>query len=83
MKTSYSEHMKGITKEKLLEGLVGYGLFSEKLPPFLTSEGFYDFCMNEDNHPKSSNSHSGLFKAKHVSEYIQYANMQICKYAKY
>jgi len=76
MTTSYSEHMKGITKERLLEGLVGYGLFSEKLPPFLTSEDFYDFCMDEDNHPKSSNSNSGLFKNKHVSEYIQYANMR-------
>lgn len=76
MTISYSEHMKGITKEKLLEGLVGYGLFSEKLPPFLTSEDFYNFCMNEDNHPKSSNNSSGLFKAKHVSEYIKYSNMR-------
>ena len=68
--------MKAITKEKLLEGLVGYGLFSEKLPPFLTSEDFYSFCMNEDNHPKSSNSNSGLFKSNHFSEYIQYSNMR-------
>lgn len=76
MTISYSEHMKGITKEKLLEGLVGHGLFSEKLPPFLTSEDFYSFCMNESNYPKSSNNNSGLFKDKHVSEYIHYANMR-------
>ena len=45
MKT-YSEQMNRISKDELLKGLVGYGLFPEKLPPFLSSEAFYDYIAS-------------------------------------
>ena len=35
--------MNSISKEELLKGLVAYGLFPEKIPPFLSSEKFYNY----------------------------------------
>jgi len=35
-----------ITDDELFDGLVGYGFFAEKIPPFLTSEAFLEFCKN-------------------------------------
>lgn len=43
---SYVDHMKAITPGELLEGLLGHGLFAEKLPPVFTSKSFYDYCKN-------------------------------------
>ena len=48
MKT-YFEYINEITKEELYDGLLGYGLFSEMLPPFLTSEKFLQYCKNYPN----------------------------------
>ena len=42
----YVDFINEITKEELYEGLLAYGLFSDKLPPFLSSKGFYDYCKN-------------------------------------
>lgn len=36
--------MREISSEELLKGLLGYGLFAEKLPPIFTSRTFYDYC---------------------------------------
>ena len=36
--------MDEITADELYEGLLGYGMFSEKLPPVFTSTPFYDYC---------------------------------------
>ena len=44
MKKNYIENLKEITREELFDGLLGYGMFTEKIPPFLTSENFLDFC---------------------------------------
>lgn len=44
MPKSYSDFMDEITADELLEGLLGYGLFSEKLPPIFTSAPFYSYC---------------------------------------
>lgn len=45
---SYSEYMEEISSDKLYEGLLGYGLFSEKLPPIFTSESFFGYCKNNN-----------------------------------
>ncbi len=42
-KKSYLEHMKSITVENLFDGFLGYGLFSDRIPPFLSSESFLNF----------------------------------------
>ncbi len=75
MAISYSKHMEKLTKEKLLEGLIGHGLFPEKLPPFLSSEDFYEFCMDSNNYP-TGNNNSGFFKYTHISGYIKYESMR-------
>ena len=43
---TYTMNLEEITEDELFDGLVGYGLFAEKIPPFLTSENFLDFCNN-------------------------------------
>ena len=35
--------MKSITVENLFDGFLGYGLFSDRIPPFLSSESFLNF----------------------------------------
>ena len=39
-KKPYFDNMKEITQKELFDGLLGYGMFAEKMPPFLTSELF-------------------------------------------
>lgn len=36
--------MDEISSNRLYEGLLAYGLFSEKLPPIFSSEKFYEYC---------------------------------------
>ena len=43
---SYVEYINEITKEELHEGLLGYGLFADKLPNIFSSEVFYNYCKN-------------------------------------
>src|SRR5690625_149259 len=40
MKKSYSDYISEINSKELLEGLIGHGLFAEKIPHFLTSKDF-------------------------------------------
>lgn len=61
----YSRLINNISSEELYKGLLAHGLFSEKLPPFLTSEQFY-------NYSKSVNHQF----AKKPNEYIYYENMR-------
>lgn len=46
MKTYY-DFTDEISQVEIYEGLLGYGLFSEKLPPILTSESFLSYCLNQ------------------------------------
>lgn len=46
MRKSYADLMNEISAKELYEGLLSYGLFSEKLPPIFTSVGFYDYCQH-------------------------------------
>ncbi|MGL4949548.1 MAG: RNA-directed DNA polymerase [Anaeroplasmataceae bacterium] len=40
----YYEYMEEITKDEIFEGLLGHGLFSDKLPPIFSSVNFYNYC---------------------------------------
>ena len=42
MDKKYSEFMDEITADELYEGLLGYGMFANKLPPIFTSVPFFD-----------------------------------------
>lgn len=46
---SYIEYMKEIKKDNLYKGLLGYGLFADKLPPCFTSESFYNYCLKKNS----------------------------------
>jgi len=41
----YAKSIYAITPSRLLEGMVSYGLFCEKLPPVFSSSSFYNHCM--------------------------------------
>lgn len=41
---TYCEFMDEITADDLYEGLLGYGMFADKLPPVFTSKPFFDYC---------------------------------------
>lgn len=40
----YHEFMTEITADELYDSLVGYGMFSEKLPPIFSGESFLRYC---------------------------------------
>jgi hypothetical protein len=44
MLKSYADFVNEITPEVLYHGLLGHGLFPEKLPPLFTSVPFFDYC---------------------------------------
>ncbi|UCZ53467.1 RNA-directed DNA polymerase [Bacillus shivajii] len=67
MSKKYYKFMKNITADELYEGLLGYGLFNEKLPPFLSSKAFFDYCQ----------AYNPTFNStKKEQSYIYYENMR-------
>ncbi|QWI60975.1 RNA-directed DNA polymerase [Bacillus mycoides] len=67
MGKKYYEYMSELSSKELYEGLLGHGLFSDKLPPFLTSKGFLNYC----------NTHTPNFSnTKKEQSYIFYENMR-------
>lgn len=54
MEKKYSAYMDEITAEDLYEGLLGYGMFANKLLPIFTSVPFYTYC--QVNNPHFSNT---------------------------
>jgi len=42
---TYSSFTDEISQAEIYEGLLGYGMFSEKLPPVFSSVSFYDYCL--------------------------------------
>ncbi|MFZ3576182.1 RNA-directed DNA polymerase [Tenacibaculum finnmarkense] len=63
---SYYEHIADFTDTEILEGLLGYGLFPNKIPPFLTSKPFYDYVINS----------KPVFNAQKSYDYVSYENMR-------
>lgn len=47
MKT-YFDYIDEINADDLYKGLLGHGLFAEKLPPVFTSEDFYNYCISNN-----------------------------------
>lgn len=43
----YNDYLDEISKEDLLEGLLGFGLFADKLPGVFSSEAFYNYCKSK------------------------------------
>lgn len=66
MEKKYSEFMDEITADELYEGLLGYGLFANKLPPAFTSVPFLDYC--QVNNP--------IYSDKDWHDYIFYSSMR-------
>lgn len=66
MEKSYLEHMESITSEALYRGLLGYGLFGEKLPPIFSSFDFYQWCIE----------HPNLLSNSKRTEYIYYESIR-------
>ena len=46
---NYIDFMDEISPESLYEGLLGWGLFANKLPPMFTSEPFMRHCISDHN----------------------------------
>jgi len=68
----YSEHMRRLTPNTIYDGLVGYGLFSEKLPPVFTSEPFLKFCKEHPDKLYLPNPGDDYNKNLHCRQYVQY-----------
>ncbi|WP_064965726.1 RNA-directed DNA polymerase [Tenacibaculum ovolyticum] len=63
---SYYEHITDFTDADIYEGLLGYGLFPNKIPPFLTSKPFYDYVI----------ANAPVFNAKRSYDYVSYENIR-------
>lgn len=48
MEKKYCEFLDEISADDLYEGLLGYGMFADKLPPVFTSKVFLDYCEAEN-----------------------------------
>ena len=40
----YIDYMQEMTQEDIRKGLLGYGLFADKLPAIFSAKSFYDYC---------------------------------------
>lgn len=65
MGKTYTEYLEEISSDELYEGLLGHGMFANKLPPIFTSVPFYDYC--QVNNPKFSGK---------WQDYICYSSMR-------
>ena len=50
MEKKYASYLDEITADELYEGLLGYGMFANKLPPVFTSVPFFDYCQANNPH---------------------------------
>lgn len=55
---SYISYMEEISADDLYDGLVGYGLMGDKLPPVFSSESFLELCKRK-NHNFNVNKKEG------------------------
>lgn len=62
----YYEFQEEISKEELFRGFLGFGLFAEKIPNFVTSESFYDYIKIQ----------SFPYNDCKPTDYIRYSNMR-------
>lgn len=67
MKTYY-DYINELSVDELQKGLLGYGMFADKLPNFLTAEKFYEYC--------ETSCFSYVFSSKMGWDYIRYDTMR-------
>jgi len=65
----YYEYMKKITPEELFQGLLGYGLFPEKVPPMFTTSFFPEYF-------RKNKADKQFFPDKKKYQYAFYASMR-------
>lgn len=82
MSKKYSDYINEITKEELYEGLVGYGLFTDVLPPVFTSidllkVGLEDFTyeMCDDYIHFDCMRHTGKMRTFGIKSYVCVKNL--------
>ena len=66
MAKSYCEFMDEISADELYEGLLGYGMFANKLPPIFTSVPFFHFCQ----------AMSPTYSDREWHDYVLYSSMR-------
>lgn len=66
MKKTYGDFVDEISADELYQGLLGYGMFADKLPPIFTSVPFLNYCQ--------ANSPNYLDKEWH--DFVSYSAMR-------
>lgn len=66
MEKKYCDFIDEITVDELYEGLLGYGMFADKLPPVFTSIPFFDYCKAK----------APVFSDKEWHDYVPYSSMR-------
>ena len=66
MEKKYCDFLDEISSDDLYEGLLGYGLFANKLPPVFTAEHFYAYCKNNNPEFSTTSEHG----------YVLYSSMR-------
>ena len=66
MYKTYADYMDEISADELFEGLLGYGLFADKMPPCLSSEAYYSYCK----------THNPTYDQKEWHQYAIYSNIR-------
>ena len=62
----YHEFYDEISEKELFKGLLGFGLFAEKIPNFLSSEFFFEY-IEKQTFP---------YNGKTPKDYIRYSSMR-------
>lgn len=44
----YIDYLREFNEEELMKGLLGFGLFADKLPGLFSSLAFYDYCKEKE-----------------------------------
>lgn len=66
MEKKYCDFIDEITADELYEGLLGYGMFADKLPPIFTSVPFFEYCKAK----------APSFSDKEWHDYVPYNSMR-------
>lgn len=51
---SYADFLDELSADDIFEGLLGWGLFGDKVPPIFTSKPFYDYRSSKTDLPEKS-----------------------------
>ena len=67
MTSTYLNQFDAFSKDELFEGLLGWGLFSDKLPPVFSSYQFFEFCFtNAPSYGHIQHSYARYQNIKHT-----------------